>query len=224
MSVADKTTAGSPQVLFAPADGKAYKPEDRDLVFSQQPLHMLQTYLLPCPTSRLKPPELQYGWRIGREKFMDLIRIHFPDGITCSLGPEVDEEDPDLCIPPEEYDRPYPDTHATLFGAALIDSILKYLGLPDADQNIRSLLKVDYLSDNHGRAEVGLVVGSTYLGDVLEEPHYSKLKALISPNEDAMWYLSFDNWRWRRQVPKQVSKRKSKKSATKATQGTVTVS
>ena len=32
---------------------------------------------------------------------------------------------------------------------------------------------------------VGLVVGSTHVGDVLEEPHYSKLKAFISPNEDA---------------------------------------
>ncbi|KAI1787509.1 hypothetical protein LXA43DRAFT_858269, partial [Ganoderma leucocontextum] len=165
--------------------------QDHEHVFSQQPLEnrRLPRYLVPSPTSRMKPPELKYGWRIGREKFIDLIRTHFPDGITYTLGPEIDEDDSELDIPPEEFQRPYPDTHATLFGGAIIDSILRYLGLPVTDQHTRSLLQVDYLCDSRGRPEVGLILGSTYIGDALEERYCSKLKALISPNEDAKWYL-----------------------------------
>ncbi|KAI1787507.1 hypothetical protein LXA43DRAFT_1084869 [Ganoderma leucocontextum] len=132
----------------------------------------------------------------------------FPDGIACTLGPEIDEDDSELDIPPEEFQRPYPDTHATLFGGAIIDSILRYLGLLVTDRHTRSLLQVDYLCDSRGRPEVGLILGSTYIGDALEERYCSKLKALISPNEDAKWYLGFDNWQWQRQVPKQVSKPK----------------
>ncbi|KAI1787513.1 hypothetical protein LXA43DRAFT_1098234 [Ganoderma leucocontextum] len=226
MSVLETRTAGSSSnLLFAPADGKAYSSKDHDHVFSQQPLEhrRLPRYLVPSPTSRMKPPELKYGWRIGREKFMDLIHTQFPDGITCTLGPEIDEDDSELDIPPEEFQRPYPDTHATLFGMALVDSILRYLDVPVTDTNRRSL-EVDYLCDSQARPEVGLILGSTYTGKVLVEPHYSKLKALVSPNEDAKWYLGFDNWQWRRQIPKETSKSKGKKSTATAPAGTTTVS
>ena len=95
----------------------------------------------------MKPPELKYKWHLGRARFLDLIRAHLPDGITYSLNPEVDEDDPELNIPSEEYRRPYPDIHAALFGMAPIDSILGYLGVPVTDKN-RLSLEVDCLCDN----------------------------------------------------------------------------
>ncbi|KAI1787508.1 hypothetical protein LXA43DRAFT_708896 [Ganoderma leucocontextum] len=226
MSVLETRNAGSSsKLLFTPADGKAYDPEDRDRVFSQQPLEnrRLPRYLVPSTTSGMKPPELKYGWRIGEEKFMDLIRTHFPDGITCTIGPELDEDGNEPDLPPEEFLRPYPDTNATLFGMALVDSILRYLGVAITDAN-RLLLDVDYLCDSHARPDVGLTVGSTYTGKILLEPHQSKLKALISPNEDAKWYLGFKNWQWRRQVPKKVSKPKAKKSTATVAERTTIVS
>ncbi|KAI1787511.1 hypothetical protein LXA43DRAFT_1184451 [Ganoderma leucocontextum] len=226
MSVSETRTAGSSsKLLFTPADGKAYGPEDRHLIFSQQPLEnrRLPRYLVPSPTSRMKPPELKYGWRIGEEKFLALIRSHFEDAIQYSLCPELDDDGNEPDVPPDEFQRLYLNTDATLFGMALVDSILRYLGVAITDAN-RLLLDVDYLCDSHARPDVGLTVGSTYTGMILLEPHYSKLKALISPNEDGKWYLGFKNWQWRRQVPKKVSKPKAKKSTATPAEGTTTAS
>ena len=85
----------------------------------------------------------------------------------------------------------------------IVDSILRYLDVKITDAN-RSLIDVDYLCDSQARPDVGLVVGSTYTGIILMEPYLSKLKTLVSPNEDARWYLGFDNWQWQRQVLKRV--------------------
>ncbi|PIL34280.1 hypothetical protein GSI_03055 [Ganoderma sinense ZZ0214-1] len=217
-------TVSPPKLLFTPANGKAYTPEDRHHVFSQQPLEnpVLPRYLIPSPTSRMKPPELKYGWRVGEEKFLSLIHTHFTDAIQYSIGPELDDDGNELDLPPEAFQRPHVNTDATLFGLPIVDSILRYLGVKITDGN-RTLIDVDYLSDSQGRADVGLAVGSTYTGMVLMEPHYSKLKALVSPNEDTKWYLGFDNWQWRRQVPKKMSKPKAKKSMAAATDGSANV-
>ena len=225
-----KTTGSSSasKLLFTPADGKAYhstvlsgliflslklsltltRPghvQDRDHVFSQQPLEncVLPRYLVPSPASRMKPPELKYGWRIGEAKFMSLIRAHFEDAIQYAIGPELNDDGSEPDLPPEEYRRPYPNTDATLFGLPIVDGILRYLDVKITDAN-RSLIDVDYLCDSQARPDVGLVVGSTYTGIILMEPYLSKLKTLVSPNEDARWYLGFDNWQWQRQVPKRV--------------------
>ncbi|PIL32649.1 hypothetical protein GSI_05353 [Ganoderma sinense ZZ0214-1] len=82
---------------------------------------------------------------------MSLVRIHVEDAVQYSLGPELDDSDgnePD--IPPEEFQRLHPDTHSTLFGMHIVDSILKYLDAPIMDAN-RQLINVDYLRDSQGR-------------------------------------------------------------------------
>ncbi|PIL34275.1 hypothetical protein GSI_03050 [Ganoderma sinense ZZ0214-1] len=216
MSVPEAGTARSAprfSLLFTPADGKAYNSKDRDLVFAQQPLEnpKLPGYLFPSPTSRIKPPELKYGWRLGEEQFLSLIHTHFTDAIRYCIGPGLDDDGNEPDLPPEEFLRPHINTDATLFGLHIVDSILRYLGVKVTDAN-RALIDVDYLCDSQGRPDVGLAVGSTHTGLILLEPHLSKLKALVSPNEDAKWYLGFDNWEWSRQVPKQVPKHKAKKS------------
>ncbi|KAM5530554.1 hypothetical protein V8D89_015789 [Ganoderma adspersum] len=214
-----KTTGSSSasKLLFTPADGKAYHSTDRDHVFSQQPLEkcVLPRYLVPSPASRMKPPELKYGWRIGEAKFMSLIRAHFEDAIEYAIGPELNDDGSEPDLPPEEYRHPYPNTDATLFGLPIVDGILRYLDVKITDAN-RSLIDVDYLCDSQARPDVGLVVGSTYTGIILMEPYLSKLKTLVSPNEDAKWYLGFDNWQWQRQVPKRVPEPKAKAIVTTA--------
>ncbi|TFY51769.1 hypothetical protein EVG20_g10846, partial [Dentipellis fragilis] len=176
-----ETTSSSSKFLFTPPHGK-----DRKHVFSQQPLERrkIPRYLIPLPSARVKPPELKYGWRIGEKKFWDLIHSHFEDAIQYSMFPELDDDGNEPETPPEEPNRLYIESDATFFGLAIIDSILKYLDIKVTDAH-RSLIKVDYLCDSEGKPDIGLVVASTYTNRALLEPYFSKLKNLVSPNEDA---------------------------------------
>ncbi|KAA1473108.1 hypothetical protein DENSPDRAFT_222639 [Dentipellis sp. KUC8613] len=212
------------QLLFAPPNGKAYRPKDRKHVFAQQPLtRNIPRYLIPSPTSRVKPPELKRGWRIGQEKLWALIETHFRDAIQLSMFPEIDEDGNEPEMSPEEFNQLYPDTNATMFSEALVDSILRYLDVPI--KNItRSTVSVDYLCDSQGQPDIGLTVASTWVGKALDEPAYCKIKALVSPNEDAKWYLSYYNWQWERQVPKQAPEPKAKKASTTIAAATATTS
>ncbi|TFY50807.1 hypothetical protein EVG20_g11317 [Dentipellis fragilis] len=171
--------------------------------------------MIPSPTSRMKPPELKYGWRIGEKKLWALIKSQFPDAIQLSMSPELDDDGNEPDLPIEEFSRLHPDIDATFFSKALIDSILKYLDIP-ITKTSRSTVSVDYLCDSQGHPDIGLTVSSTWVGKVLDEPSYCKIKALISPNEDAQWYLSYYHWQWERQVPKQAPKPKAAQKASTA--------
>ncbi|TFY68197.1 hypothetical protein EVG20_g3654 [Dentipellis fragilis] len=181
MSVPEPTTILSlSQVLFAPANGKSYRRGDREHVFAQQPLNRpIPRYMLPSPTTRMKPPEIKHGWRIGEKRLWALIESHFADAIQYSMFPEIDDDGNEPEMTPEEFNQMYPDTNATIFS----------------------------------RPDIGLTVASTWVGKALDEPAYCKIKALVSPNEDAQWYLSYYNWQWQRQVPKQAPKPKAAQKA-----------
>ncbi|KAA1473105.1 hypothetical protein DENSPDRAFT_851384 [Dentipellis sp. KUC8613] len=152
----------------------------------------------------MKPPELKYGWRLGEKKFWALVESHFADAIQYSMFPEIDDDGNEPEMPPEEFNRMYPDTNATMFSQELIDSILKHLNIPITRLS-RLTLSVDYLCDSQGCPDIGVTVASTWIGKAMDEPSYGRIKALVSPNEDAQWYLSYYNWQWEPQVPKQAS-------------------
>ncbi|KAA1473106.1 hypothetical protein DENSPDRAFT_839534 [Dentipellis sp. KUC8613] len=116
--------------------------QDRTYIFSQQPLERrkIPRYLIPVPSARVRPPELQYGWRIGEKKLWDLIHSRFEDAIQYSRFPELEDEEE---VPPESNGL-YIEPDATLFGLNIIDSILKYLDIKVTDSH-RTLIKVDYL-------------------------------------------------------------------------------
>ncbi|TFY68198.1 hypothetical protein EVG20_g3651 [Dentipellis fragilis] len=103
--------------------------------------------MIPSPTSRMKPPELKYGWRIGEKKLRALIESHFADAIQYSMFPELDDDGNEPEMPPEEFIRMYPDTNATIFSQALVDSILKHLDIP-ITKTSRLTVSVDYLCDS----------------------------------------------------------------------------
>ncbi|KAI1787195.1 hypothetical protein LXA43DRAFT_721262 [Ganoderma leucocontextum] len=197
-------------VLFAPADGRAYRPEDKDRVFAQQPLEgpSLPGYLIPSRSSTLKPPTLVYGWRLGHDKLMQIALDSFPQVVryrsapaTLGLGNEENEH-----YTEEDWAQERPNIAETIFDYDFIVAIREYLGIgPEGD----NLFNIDVLYDSQREAEFGLTVGSNYL-KVLRKDFLQKLEALIAPDEPAMWWLHCKKWMWRRAVPQGKSKTKTK--------------
>ncbi|KAI0794562.1 hypothetical protein C8Q74DRAFT_1365997 [Fomes fomentarius] len=125
-------------VLFAPSDGKTYKyPEDEERVFAQQPIEgpsLPAKYLIPSPTAALQPPVMRFGWRLGHDKLMDLVRRHFPNSIWEEIndnilqticGPGFVVEICELLAIPSKWEE------MVDFGLTIGTN---YLGIPDADK------------------------------------------------------------------------------------------
>ncbi|TFY68208.1 hypothetical protein EVG20_g3655 [Dentipellis fragilis] len=55
--------------------------------------------------SRIKPPELKYGWRLGEKKLWSLIESHFADAIQYSMFPAIDDDGNQPELLPEEFNR-----------------------------------------------------------------------------------------------------------------------
>ena len=215
----------APHALFAPADGCAYTNEvrpsissclcrrllrlligviqDRKRIFAQQPFsgpELPISYLIPTPTSTLRPPILRYGWRLGHEKLMNVIRDHFPSAIKRRPGPPtLGLDDEDLLDLTEESFSVVSDNIAdTLYGLDIFVALTTYVGL---NWKKHPFIDIKPLPDKDGELEPGLTVGSNYVG-MLTAEQIAKLQALFAPNEEPMWYLDGVYWQWYRSAPK----------------------
>ncbi|KAI0730720.1 hypothetical protein C8Q76DRAFT_782336 [Earliella scabrosa] len=203
----------APRALFAPADGCVYTEEDRKRVFSQQPFNGPElpiSYLIPTSTSTLRPPILRYGWRLGHERLMSVIRDCFPSAIKRRHGPPtlgLDDDDL-LDLTEESFEHVNDNIADTLYGLDIIIAITAYLGL---DWKTEKCIDIKPLPDKDGELEPGLTIGSNYVG-LLAEEHIAKLQALFAPNEDPMWYLDGVYWQWYRAPPKAKKTQGTKKT------------
>lgn len=175
--------------------------QDVRRVFSQQPLdpgYLPFDYLVPDPSSDLKPPLLLCGWRIGRDKLWKVVQEHFPECIQLRRGPdpEVEHDDEYLeNLSDEEWERMRPHIAETLYGVELIVGICEKLGLSDA---VCELLRVRILLDSNMDGDDAFIIGTNYEG-MVKDPWYSALKAIFAPNEEPKWYLDPHEWQWRRE-------------------------
>ncbi|KAI0794557.1 hypothetical protein C8Q74DRAFT_1445892 [Fomes fomentarius] len=197
-------------VLFAPSDGKTYKyPEDEERVFAQQPIEgpvLPARYLLPSPTAALQPPVLRFGWRLGHDKLMDLVRRHFPNSIERCPGPpnaalldDLDEDAIELDYPPDELND---NIFQTISGPGFAVEICELLAIPSKWE---AMVGVMPLYDSQLNSEFGLTIGTNYLGipDADKIAELQRLIDTVEPDARPMWYLDHIDWRWRRVVPPQ---------------------
>ena len=182
-------------------------------VFAQQPVPgpiLPAEYLIIDRTCQLRPPMMRFGWRLGHDKLMELVKRYFPAAIERRYGPLTagllfDDEAAELGvvedIPEEAWSEMNDNIIDTILGPHLVVEVCKFLGIPlKCDRMVR----VVPLYNSELEDEWGLTIGTNHLGI---PPRYAiaKLQELIStvdPNEPAMWYLDHIEWRWSRVPPK----------------------
>ena len=176
--------------------------QDRARVIAQQPLEgfNIPGYLIPSKDIPIKPPVLRYGWRLGKDKLMEILTERLPEAIQWSWGPdpwghEDNEEEWFETLPPDAFNKMWPSPSMTLLGPGPVSiELCKHLGLPTT---FCDFFDVQPFSDSNDNAEFGIAIGSNYVG-ILNDTYYARLKAIFSPDEDAKWYLDCRDWVWTR--------------------------
>ncbi|TFK83453.1 hypothetical protein K466DRAFT_589722 [Polyporus arcularius HHB13444] len=185
-----------PKALFAPADGVSYTPSDLPRIFAQQPIagsELPAEYLIPSPTSTLRPPTVRYGWRLGHRKLMDIAADCFPHVVVRRFAPETEGFIHDQEYTDADYKEERANIADTLGNPDFILAIQEYLDLPVAASNV---ITIQPLCDSQWATEWGLTVGSNYLG-VLKQEYVDRLeKEVLKTEEPPMWYLDYLEWEW----------------------------
>ena len=72
--------------------------QDISRIFAQQPFKgpLPARYLIPSPTTTLRPPKLRYGWRLGHDKLMDIAHKHFKEAVQYRFAPATENLDVDV--------------------------------------------------------------------------------------------------------------------------------
>ena len=169
-------------------------------IFAQQPIKgpgLPFKYLVPSPSTTLKPPTLRYGWRLGHEKLMDIAYKHFKEAVKYRFAPATEglDEDEEIEYSPEDYEVEQANIMDTLMAPDYIVAIQDLLGLPDWATDY---INIQPLYDSQHKYEWGLTVGSNYPPGVLRADVIAKLEEILETDEPAMWYLDFHEWQWYR--------------------------
>ena len=173
--------------------------QDISRIFAQQPFKgpLPARYLIPSPTTTLRPPKLRYGWRLGHDKLMDIAHKHFKEAVQYRFAPATEnlEEDDETEYSPEDYKEEKPNIIETILGPDYIIAIQDLLGLPDWSSDY---VTIQPLYDSELNSEWGLTVGSNYPPGILKRELIAKLEEILETDEPVMWYLDFDEWQWYR--------------------------
>ena len=168
--------------------------------FAQQPIKgpsLPFGYLVPSPTTTLKPPTLRYGWRLGHDKLMDIAHKHFKEAVKYRFAPPTAGMggDDDTDYDPEDYKEEQANIIETILSPDYIVAIQDLLGLPDWATDY---IDIRRLYNSQCNAEWGLTVGSNYSPGVLKRPFIAKLEDILETDEPAMWYIDHCAWQWYR--------------------------
>ncbi len=152
---------------------------------------------------------MRFGWRLGHDKLMDLVRRHFPNSIERCMGPPnaalIDDSDEDAFerdYPPEKWDEINDNILQTICGSGFAVEICELLAIPS---KWKEMVDVIPLYDSQLKEEFGLTIGTNYLGipDADKIAELQRLIDTVEPDVRPMWYLDHIDWRWRRVVPPQ---------------------
>ena len=132
---------------------------------------------------------------------MDIIYANFPEVVMEWYDPHYDGYQDGTCLKVAHKPGWWMSALDTLSSLGLLVALLKFLDLPE---RYKIFIDIRHLQDGHGRSDFGLIIGNNYMGTLDEEAH-DRLKAIISPNEDAKWYIDYQRWKWGRVSPKPTS-------------------
>jgi len=168
----------------------------------------------PDPSRTLYPPVVRYGWFTGHERLMEIVKIHFPEEVVYTQGPDLfglDEEPEE--IDDEEFEKESPDTELTLLGPGLLLAICDRFGIGDP-----KIVCISLLNNGMENEDLGLTIGSNYQGAMVFPAQQEEIQAMFAPNEEPAWYLDYEQWHWRRlSKSKQKPRRESKVQIADAT-------
>ncbi len=156
--------------------------QEKERAFAQQPTEgrvLPARYLLPSPTAALQPPVMRFGWRLGHDKLMDLVRRHFPDAIERCHGPPnagmFDETGTQLEFPPDVWHEINDNILETISGPVFAIEICELLAIPSKWER---MVQVIPLYDSQLKDEFGLTIGTNYLG-IPDADKIAELQRLI---------------------------------------------
>ena len=176
--------------------------QDIPRIFAQQPLKgpsLPFTYLIPSPSTTLRPPTLRYGWRLGHDKLMDIAMKHFKnvvqyrfapstEGMGIEKGDETDDET-------EDYQEEQPNVLETLLNLNYIFAIQKLLGVPTW---VADHITIQPLYDCQFKSKWGITVGTNYPPGIMRQDFMVKLQEILETDEPPMWYLDYSERQWYR--------------------------
>ncbi len=148
---------------------------------------------------------MRFGWRLGHEKLMDLIRRHFPNSIERCKGPPdaalLEEDGIEVDYPPEKWGEINDNILETICGPGFAIEVCELLAIPSKWEEMVDVIP---LYDSQLNGEFGLTIGTNYLGipDADKIAELQRLIDTVQPDARPMWYLDHVDWRWRRVVPR----------------------